>query len=244
MLSFRGQRHRCFGDPASRHDKMEDRRTRSSADEKSRHCRQDEPIEPFPADLCQQITGDAAGPSSLDRRSCGPFAYGARHDVDPSSRRVNGTKVRRERPELVLHRSRGRTATSLHVCRPTTLMPASLRSRSRTVPGSRRPRSPQRGGRRVERAFTRTCRGLVPVPFPYLHRQPEPGQRPDPAQAASQVAEPSVFGTIRAQLITTPGRIACSAHRLVLHLPRRWPWKSALDELGRHALHDPLQATA
>lgn len=51
-------------------------------------------------------------------------------------------------------------------------------------------------------------------------------------------------GTIRAQLINTPGRIARSAGQLVLHLPRDWPWEPGLDELFRRALHDPLPATA
>ncbi len=51
-------------------------------------------------------------------------------------------------------------------------------------------------------------------------------------------------GTIRAQLINTPARIARSAERLVLHLPQHWPWEPALDELFRHALHDPLAAAA
>jgi hypothetical protein len=50
-------------------------------------------------------------------------------------------------------------------------------------------------------------------------------------------------GTLRAQLIPTPGRIARSAGRLVLHLPRDWPWETGLDELFRRALHDPLPAT-
>jgi hypothetical protein len=50
-------------------------------------------------------------------------------------------------------------------------------------------------------------------------------------------------GTIRAQLINAPARIARSAHRLVLHLPRHWPWEPALDEMFRRALHDPLPAT-
>jgi hypothetical protein len=49
--------------------------------------------------------------------------------------------------------------------------------------------------------------------------------------------------TLRAQLINTPGRIARSAGRLVLHLPRDWPWEAGLDELFRRALHDPLPAT-
>jgi Transposase DDE domain group 1 len=50
--------------------------------------------------------------------------------------------------------------------------------------------------------------------------------------------------TIRAQLIATPARIAHSAHRQLLHLPRDWPWQTGLDELFRRALHDPLPAAA
>jgi hypothetical protein len=51
-------------------------------------------------------------------------------------------------------------------------------------------------------------------------------------------------GTIRTQLINTPARLARSAHRLVLHLPRNWPWEPALDELFTHALDDPVRAVA
>ena len=50
--------------------------------------------------------------------------------------------------------------------------------------------------------------------------------------------------TIRTQLINTPARIARSAHQLRLHLPQHWPWEDGLDELFRHALHDPLPAAA
>jgi hypothetical protein len=50
--------------------------------------------------------------------------------------------------------------------------------------------------------------------------------------------------TLRTQLIATPARVARSAHRQVLHLPRDWPWEAGLDELFRRALHDPLAATA
>jgi hypothetical protein len=50
--------------------------------------------------------------------------------------------------------------------------------------------------------------------------------------------------TIRTQLINTPARLAHSAHRLVLHLPRDWPWEPALDELFAHALYDPVRAVA
>jgi hypothetical protein len=51
-------------------------------------------------------------------------------------------------------------------------------------------------------------------------------------------------GTIRAQLINTPARIARSAHQLTLHLPQHWPWEPALETLFRIALHDPLPAAA
>jgi hypothetical protein len=50
--------------------------------------------------------------------------------------------------------------------------------------------------------------------------------------------------TLRAQLIATPARLAHSAHRQVLHLPRDWPWEPGLDELFRRALHDPLTTAA
>jgi hypothetical protein len=47
--------------------------------------------------------------------------------------------------------------------------------------------------------------------------------------------------SLRAQLIAAPARIAHSAHRQVLHLPRDWPFEPGLDELFRRALHDPSQ---
>jgi hypothetical protein len=37
--------------------------------------------------------------------------------------------------------------------------------------------------------------------------------------------------TLRARLIHTPARVAHSAHRQILHLPRDWPWEPGLDEL-------------
>jgi Transposase DDE domain group 1 len=51
-------------------------------------------------------------------------------------------------------------------------------------------------------------------------------------------------GTIRTQLINTPARLARSAHRLVLHLPRNWPWQPALNELFTQALDDPVPTAA
>jgi hypothetical protein len=38
-------------------------------------------------------------------------------------------------------------------------------------------------------------------------------------------------GTIRAQLINVPARIARSARRLTLHLPDSWPWEQAWQKL-------------
>ena len=50
--------------------------------------------------------------------------------------------------------------------------------------------------------------------------------------------------TIRRTLVTVPARIASSARRLTLHLPRDWPWESAwntlFDSLFRR--HQPLIA--
>jgi len=48
--------------------------------------------------------------------------------------------------------------------------------------------------------------------------------------------------TIRRTLITVPARIASSARRLTLHLPRDWPWKSAWNTLFQNLFgrHHPL----
>ena len=45
--------------------------------------------------------------------------------------------------------------------------------------------------------------------------------------------------TIRTQLITVPTRVARSARRLVLHLPRDWPWEHAWKQLCDRSLHAP-----
>ena len=50
-------------------------------------------------------------------------------------------------------------------------------------------------------------------------------------------------GTIRAQLITVPGRLARSARQLVLHLPTGWPWETAWTRLASAARHGPPAAT-
>ena len=49
-------------------------------------------------------------------------------------------------------------------------------------------------------------------------------------------------GTIRAQLITVPGRLARSARRLTLHLPTGWPWQTAWEQLATEANSPPAAA--
>ena len=49
--------------------------------------------------------------------------------------------------------------------------------------------------------------------------------------------------TIRRTLISVPARIASSARRLTLHLPRHWPWESEWNHLFTHTRHRKPQAT-
>jgi len=49
-------------------------------------------------------------------------------------------------------------------------------------------------------------------------------------------------GTIRAQLITVPGRLAHSARRLTLHLPTGWPWQAAWEQMAAAANSPPVPA--
>jgi len=49
-------------------------------------------------------------------------------------------------------------------------------------------------------------------------------------------------GTIRAQLVTVPGRLARSVRRLTLHLPTSWPWQTAWEQLATEANSPPLAA--
>jgi len=56
---------------------------------------------------------------------------------------------------------------------------------------------------------------------------------------ASAFHAKAATATIRAQLITVPTRLARSARRLVLHLPRDWPWQPAAEQLFTRALHAP-----
>ena len=49
-------------------------------------------------------------------------------------------------------------------------------------------------------------------------------------------------GTIRAQLINVPGRLARSARKLTLHLPTDWPWETAWTQMADGARHRPPAA--
>jgi len=53
---------------------------------------------------------------------------------------------------------------------------------------------------------------------------------------ASAFHAKATTATIRAQLITVPARIARSARRLRLHLPRDWPWEHDFTDLFDHAI--------
>jgi hypothetical protein len=49
--------------------------------------------------------------------------------------------------------------------------------------------------------------------------------------------------TIRRQLIAVPGRLAKSARRLVIHLPKDWPWQDSWEGLFSAACGPPTPAT-
>jgi hypothetical protein len=60
---------------------------------------------------------------------------------------------------------------------------------------------------------------------------------------ASTFHAKATTGTIRAQLINVPGRLARSARQLVLHLPTDWPWETAWTQLATAAREGPPLAT-
>ena len=49
-------------------------------------------------------------------------------------------------------------------------------------------------------------------------------------------------GTIRAQLIDVPARLAHSARKLRMHLPTSWPWEPAWTQLFEATLGPPPAA--
>lgn len=56
---------------------------------------------------------------------------------------------------------------------------------------------------------------------------------------ASAFHAKATTGTIRAQLINVPGRLARSARKLILHLPTDWPWETAWEQMATSARHGP-----
>jgi len=56
---------------------------------------------------------------------------------------------------------------------------------------------------------------------------------------ASTFHAKATTGTIRAQLINVPARLACSARPMVLHLHVDWPWETAWTQLTDSARHRP-----
>jgi hypothetical protein len=51
-------------------------------------------------------------------------------------------------------------------------------------------------------------------------------------------------GTIRRTLINVPARVASSARRLALHLPRDWPWETEWTELFTRSSSPSATATS
>ena len=69
-----------------------------------------------------------------------------------------------------------------------------------------------------------------------------------PCQVTAFIRRASAFhakattGTIRAQLINIPARLARSARRLRMHLPQHWPWEQAWSQLFQATLAPPRPA--
>jgi hypothetical protein len=59
---------------------------------------------------------------------------------------------------------------------------------------------------------------------------------------ASTFHAKATTATIRTHLIHTPARLARSARRLILHLPRHWPWQNAWQQLF-DTVHAPPETT-
>ncbi|MGE9782340.1 IS1380 family transposase [Janibacter sp. G368] len=68
------------------------------------------------------------------------------------------------------------------------------------------------------------------------------------ARAAGTVAAPDLArattATIRRKLITVPARVAASARRITMHLPKDWPWENAWTALFDRVSDPPLALPA
>ncbi len=60
---------------------------------------------------------------------------------------------------------------------------------------------------------------------------------------ASRCHAKATTATLRAQLIHVPARLARSARQLVLHLPIRWPWQDAFEQLFTNTTGPPARAS-
>jgi Transposase DDE domain group 1 len=60
---------------------------------------------------------------------------------------------------------------------------------------------------------------------------------------ASKFHAKATTATIRAQLITVPGRIARSARKIRIHLPQDWPWEHAWQAMLAAACGPPPAPT-
>jgi len=60
---------------------------------------------------------------------------------------------------------------------------------------------------------------------------------------ASVIHAKATTATIRTQLIAVPARLARSARKLVLHLPKDWPWQAAWESLFSATCGPPPIAT-
>jgi len=67
-------------------------------------------------------------------------------------------------------------------------------------------------------------------------------------RAAGALAAPDLAkattATVRRKLVHLPCRIATSARRLTLHLPRDWPWETAWTQLITRAADPPPAAAS
>ncbi len=59
---------------------------------------------------------------------------------------------------------------------------------------------------------------------------------------ASTFHAKATTATIRAHLIAVPAPIATSARRLILHLPRDWPWQDGWEQLFTSTCGPPTTA--
>ena len=61
--------------------------------------------------------------------------------------------------------------------------------------------------------------------------------------AAADLAK-ATTATVRRKLVQVPGRVATSARRVTIHLPRAWPWENAWTRLFDRVADPPAAAAA